>query len=232
MKYLLYITFFFAGVSFSNAQRTLVFQDVEKDQDKGNFGPNRKHYFHFYSGYGFLAQQSESGSEIIFGSSGEFEFGVRYKSALNRHFSVGFDAAYRARGFKLDQVASKTFVNSAINDFEKLRFYEADFSVYERITFGKIGNHIGKFWDVGGFVSTPMLVTMTTINEMSNGNKVINQVRRLNYINPYNYGLITRVGFGRYVVWGRYRLSDQFDSSYGYGEMGRISAGIQIGFHK
>ena len=227
IAYIILMIAFLGGYS----QRTIVSQNVEKDTQEKTYGKNLKNYFHFYMGYGSLVLQSESGSEVILPSSGEFEFGLRYEKSLNRHFNLGFNVAYRNRGFKLAQVDSKTFPNSTMHDYEKLKFYEADFSVYERINFGKIGNDIGKFWDLGAYADVPVLVTHTTTNTMDNGNKVITQLRGLNYINSYNYGVETRFGIKRYVLWGRYRLSDQFTADSGYAEMGRLSVGLQIGFH-
>lgn len=219
--------FFLGGYS----QRTIISQNVEDDIAPESYGKNLNNYFHFYLGYGTLVFQSEAGSEVILPSSGEFELGLRYKKSLNRHFNLGFNVAYRSRGFKLSQVDTKTFPNGTLHDYEKLRFYEADFSIYERINFGKIGNDIGKFWDLGVYAAVPVLVTHTTTNKMSNGNKVITQLRGLNYINSYNYGVETRFAIKRYVIWARYRFSDQFTEDSGYAEMGRLSLGLQIGFH-
>lgn len=231
MKNILVLVFIFTLSIGLNAQRVLSSQNLAVDTIPSEKGPNKKKFSHFYLGLGTFIGNEEAGVEVNPLLSREFEFGYRTKRALNRHLAWGLDFSFRSQTFGIVQNSSKMFPNNIQHDKESLILANANLGMYTRISFGKVGNYIGKFMDLGVEGIVPMSGKLYMKNEMPNGNIVKTEVSKLTYLNPYNYGAYVRFGFTRYAIWGKYRLSDMFTEDSGYPELSRISAGIQIGFH-
>src|SRR5688572_29727495 len=108
-KYLLVLAAF-AGLLFNaSAQNVLLAQDVAKDSIQEKFGPNLKHYTHFYLGYGFVVGPSENqGSQVKYPSSHEWVIGLRYKYKVGEVYALGLDLALTPQVFHLKQQKKKT----------------------------------------------------------------------------------------------------------------------------
>lgn len=225
------------------AQTILLEQDVNADTLSPTAGPNMKNYTHSYFRYGFVLGKSDSaGTEIKPGYSNEFTFGVRYKRRVSNFYSLGFDVFYNNINYHLKQDSSKIFPNPVLHKKEKLAYNNFGAEIYNRINFGKRGNIIGNFIDLGGygewgftikhFYRDELAVAQTgaSVRDVTN--------KRLLYTNNLNYGAAARFGIGRYVIYGKYRLSDIFKEDYlaqtglNYAELPRIIVGIEIGLLK
>lgn len=217
----------------AKSQTVVMHQDVN-DTVIPTQGPNLKNFTHFYMGYGLIAGQSEgNGSPINYGSSNNFVLGYRYKYKICNIYSIGLDISLNTYAFNLKQDSSKTFPNKVIHDKEKLNLTNIGLGFYNRINYGRRGNLIGKFIDLGAYADWTAGANNYTRDKMPNGNIVKTTITKLNYIELFNYGLMGRIGFNRYVFYGTYRLSDIFKSSYpSYSELPRITIGFQVGFHK
>ena len=230
---LLVSTLLLINIAFS--QTVLLEQDVNKDSIPPTFGPNLKHYGHMYVGLGWVLGQSDSaGADIITGSSTDFVVGYRYKRKLSNFYALGFDVNYGVTSFNLKQDSSKILPNQILHDKEKLNTNQLGLILYNRFNFGKRGNYLGRFLDLGAYGNWTFNVKHIYKDRHSIANsanasatKVINS--GLLYTNPINYGVQARIGFNRYVFYGSYRLSDQFKSNFIYPELPRIIVGFQIG---
>lgn len=229
---------FLISIFLANAQTVILEEEVKSDPDPSDIGPNKKKFSHFYIGAGAIVGASETDS-VATKLSGSYEiiFGYRFKYRVSQLYSLGFDLNYNSKVFNIKQDSLKIFPNGVLHDREKLQLRNISASIYNRFNYGKRGNYIGNFIDIGAYMDWSINPTYITYDKYAIVNSVgASNTRQLHkglvYLNPFNYGLLARVGFNRYVFYGSYRLSDIFYSNYIYTELPRIVAGLQIGLHK
>ncbi|MGD0711240.1 MAG: hypothetical protein ABR968_08645 [Bacteroidales bacterium] len=214
------------------SQTVLMHQDVN-DTALGRHGPNLRNFSHVYIGLGFILGKPDSaGSSIRQGRSTDFVLGYRYKFRISNFFAIGYDIDFNSYSYSLKQSAGKTLPNDTLHNKEQMNFDDLGLSGYMRFNYGKRGNRVGNFVDIGVFGNWGFLATHFTKDKKQNGNIVKTTVSHLSYINSINYGVTARVGFGRYVFFANYRLSDLFKTSYHYSELPRLTVGVQLGLHK
>jgi hypothetical protein len=227
------ITFLFAIISFIGlSQNVLMHQDV-KDTTLGKHGPNLKNFGHFFIGLGFvLGKPDSAGSNILHGRSTEFTFGYRYKLKICKFFAIGYDIDFNSYTHALKQSGYKTLPDSVKHNKEQMNFNDLGLSGYMRFNYGRRGNRVGNFIDLGAFGDWTFAANHFTKDKNQYGNIVKTTVSHLKYLNSTNYGAMARLGFGRYVFFANYRLSDIFKKSYNFSELPRITVGFEIGLHK
>jgi hypothetical protein len=228
---LILVLFFLANAL--SAQSVLLHKDVNDTIVVEKFGPNLKRFGHFYFGAGFIFGKPDSvGSETVAGLSMNYMLGFRYKIKLTNWFALGGDLALSTYSFRVKQDSSKAIPNNIIHDKEKISLGDLGANAFLRFNFGKRGNRIGNFLDLGGYADLTISGRHYYKDKMDNKNVIETTISHLNYLNAYNYGAMARIGFNRYVIYGSYRLSDIFEGSYKYPELPRITIGLQIGIHK
>lgn len=217
------------------SQHVLLEQDVNADTIAETTGPNLKKYTHLYVNYGLVLGATEGdNADIKTGNSSQFAIGLRYKRRLSNFYAFGFDLSYNITTFHLKQDSAKMLPNTDLHDKEKLSFNNATLQLYNRFNFGKRGNHIGRYIDLGGYGEWAFSVTHYTRDTDDRakalGAKATETTnKRLKYTAAFNYGLAARIGFGKVAVFGKYRLSDMFVSKYDYPELPRIVVGLEFG---
>lgn len=212
-------------------QTIILEQDVNKDTTESKRGPNKRHYQHLYMGYNFAVGENYSGGTIQYGTSSCFDLGFRYKLKLSKHYAIGSDLWMGFSGYRLTQKAGKLLPDSILNDKETLNFNNVSLSFYNRINFGRRGNHIGRFFDAGVFGQLTYRLMHYTRNKMPDGTLREVTTTKLPYYEPYNWGILARIGFNRFVFTGTYRMSDLFKASYAYPELPRYQIGVQLGLY-
>ena len=220
-----------------HAQKVLLEQHVQKDSVLPSFGPNLKHFMYFDIGYGFVAGNSSFGSEIDYGRSTSFLFGLRYKRKISNYYSLGFSLDYFNILYRLKQDSSKILPDKNLHNKEILKTNNFSLEFYNRINFDKRGNFMGKYIDLGFYGNLPFSSSHQYSDDKIKPNagktKVINT--ELKYLSTLNYGLSGRIGFNRLVFYATYRLSDIFKKSVGneyvvrFNELPRGLVGIQLG---
>jgi hypothetical protein len=232
MKKIVFV-FLFVLLGIAGFSQTVLMHQDAKDTVLGKHGPNLKNFSHFYVGIGFIAGKPDSaGSDIKAGKSVNVVLGYRYKLKISNFYAIGYDIAYNSYSFSLEQDSKKITPDTVLHKKEKLNFGNLGLSPYMRFNYGRRGNHIGKFIDLGAYGDWTFIASDISKDKKSNGNLVKTKISHLNYYNATNYGVLVRIGFNRYVFYGNYRLSNIFKSSYNYPELPRIIIGLQIGFHK
>ena len=227
------VLMFVSAAAFS--QHVLLEQDVNADTIPETVGHNQKKYTHLYVNYGFVFGANEGeGAEIRTGNSSQFAIGLRYKRRLSNFYAIGFDLSYNITTFHLKQDSAKILPDTLLHDKEKFSGNNATLQLYNRFNFGKSGNHIGRYLDLGGYGEWAFSVTHYTKDTddraIALGAKATQTTNKgLKYAAPFNYGLAARIGFGKMAVFGKYRLSDMFVSKYDYPELPRIVVGLEFG---
>ena len=190
-------------------------------------GPNYKHFTHPFMSFGMNAMLGESGAELKPGLD-YFDFGVRYKYRIAEPLAVGFDLAYSSTTFRLKQTGSKNTPDTSLYDAQRMHFHSARLGVYFRINYGKRGNSLGKYVDLGAYGEYLFAHTLFTKITLADGSVARINRSKLKYYQPINYGLQARIGFNKLVLFANYRLSNAFFAPYNFTELPPLIAGVQF----
>lgn len=227
------VTAFLAMFTLSAAaQEVVIKEDVQKDTIVPKKGPNRKHFKHLFVGYGFIVGPQHNTGESFTPRSNTFVFGWRYKRKFNETFSSGIELAYMKRNYLLTYLPGFPLVlppSATGVDWEKLSFADLDANLYLRINYGRRGNKVGKFIDVGGGAGWIFYNSLTTKFSMVGGDKMVQRIRGYGDLDPLILNGIARVGFNRYVLFAQYRLS-QIGNAF-LDDLPKLSVGFQVGLH-
>jgi hypothetical protein len=99
-----------------------------------------------------------------------------------------------------------------------------------RFNFGKRGNRVGNYLELGAFGQYAFMVRKKVLTE--NEDKDANfKSEKSTFTAPYeinrlNYYADARIGFGHYVVYGRYLLSDILNEKANGGQLPAITVGF------
>lgn len=213
------------------SQTVVISEDVKAMRSASDFGVNRKHFRHFFTGLHFVAgSPDEAGADIISGRSWRFELGHRYKRRFSNTFSAGYESQFKRDVYYLQQDDAKLVPDTTRNDKEKLVILAAAASLYYRINFGSRGNHMGRFLDLGGFGGYLFHARLVRFND--DGKEKIRERRTgLSYPANWEFGPLVRIGAGNVALKVTYRASDLFRSSANLPELPRLMAGIELGLH-
>ena len=216
MQKLLFFILIFINASITFCQEVLLeenVQDITANIDE--YGPNLKKFRHIYFEWGFPVSKSEgTGAEVNVFRSSTFEIGFRQKRKISNYYSVGWSFYYNNLIYNLVQDQTKKQIpNNITHKKESLRFNHLGLEFYNRLNFGRRGNSIGKFMDIGAFGNWAFSARQIYVDDISAAEnnyqaqekKVI--VTGLKYINKLNYGLKARLGINRYVISATYRIS-------------------------
>jgi hypothetical protein len=228
MKRIIFIALLFASAN-AFTQEILLEQNVKSDSIRPSRGPNLKNFSHFYIGLGFPINTNEDVTYTKFGSSTNIDFGFRYKRKFTNFFATGFDLGIGSTTYNLSQDVPKTVPDTIINEKEKFRIFSVSPSAYLRFNFGRRGNYVGNFLDLGAYGDWNIRKLHLTVNENEQDEKVKVETTRLDYMENFSYGFLARAGSNRYVVTAKYRMSDIFKSSYAIPELPRLTVGVEVG---
>ena len=192
------------------------------------FGQNRRHYLHAYIGYGFFfSDQSGKESSYNIPASRNFELGVRYKLKLCNYNAIGFQIAYNSNIYRVEDKGIYTNYKK-----QKLQLYNFSFSIYDRINFKKRGDFMGTFLDLGAYFDLPFAKTrIYQFKDSDDGERMTVSYENSAYLNKNNYGAYAQFGINKYVIFGKYRLSDISNDHTLLQEMPRITVGLQMGLY-
>lgn len=237
---LLLFIFMIIGAS---AQKVLLEENVKEDITKILKGPNLKHFHHAFIDFELIAGQSEDeGADIIPFRSKTLTFGYRYKYKVLRFYSVGFSINLENMIFALKQDSlSKLVPNSTVHDKENLVFNNIGAEIYNRVNFGKRGNQVGTFLDIGVYGNWSFTAKHYTVDDLDATNsskaglvEITN--KELNYVETVHYGIRWRFGINRFMVSASYRLSNLFNEKYHDElvevELPKLTIGLQLGLHR
>ncbi len=215
------------------AQAVVFEEQVDTTPDPSSFGPNKKNFIHLFVGFGCIVGPAENaGSAIKYGISSDLEIAYRYKRKISNFYAWGTELGYHGSSFILKQDAQKTLPNSTINKNELFKFYNLALGIYNRFNFGRRGNAIGNYVDIGGNAEFPFSIVHIATNDGANGTVVKTLTSHLDYVNKLNYHAFIRFGSNRYALKAAYRFSDLFKSGNAYAELPRFAVTLQVGIHK
>lgn len=231
-----FLLFVFAfGSLFANAQNIILKQDVEKDFEDSDYGPNKKHYRSTYTNLGFIFGNPDApGSSVNWYKSIYYETGNRTKRQYGQFYALGRETSFNIRNYSIAQKDGKTFGGFEKHKSEDLLLINLNLTIYNRFNFKPHrGDHLGKYIDLAGYLEyTPIArhITRDKIDSQSGYSQGNTWLHGLKYLNRFNYGVQIRLGLGGISFFGMYRISNMFKKTtqISYVELPRYTAGISF----
>ena len=216
---------------------------TEEKESKDKFGPNKTHFVHAYLSLGFMTPPTEGeGADILYGKSHLITYGVRYKLKLAEFFALGAGVNYTYQVWHMKQVDTKLIPDNTLSDKEKLMSNNLGADAFLRINIGKRKNTIGNYIDLGAYgewaytTSRKLTNDADLANDPSGFDYATATSYKLNYFEKINYGVEARLAYGKFVLFGKYRLSDIFTQDFkdavSVTDMPRLIVGLELGWHK
>lgn len=211
-----------------SAQVVLLEEEVKLDDKKPRFGQNLAYYNHFFLDLSFPVFENQPGSEIKYGSSLNYTLGFRNKFKLCKYDDIGFEVFFNKSRFSMDE---SVYGMDDIYPTEKLLYKFGAFGVsaFNRINFGKRGNMIKGFIDLGGYADLHSRKRRVLQYKNPQEEKVQIITSRLKQINDFQYGVFARIGWKSLALKASYRLSNYFKDEPVMAEFPRLSIGAEIG---
>ncbi len=191
------------------------------------YGVNAKFYFQPYFSRSFMIYPSGSNYDMVYGKSGSFNIGFRYKQNIAKWYSLGLNLEWGSSKLGLKDFSTFVQVNQPILESYKEKFSagSVNFELYQRIRLvpcGAVG--IGLFWDAGFYVSH--IVGATYDLEYKTANTAVESSTKLPINDKLQYGIRSRIGYGMLSIYGQYRLTDYIlDDVY---SMPKLEIGIEV----
>lgn len=223
------------------AQGEILHEKVDADTTEDLFGPGRRHYLHPFASYGAAVALPEGpGASTRLWGSGLFDIGLRYKLKILKRWEMGVGVKYERSAYGLEQDDDKEVFGPTQHEQEKLILNDLSGDLYTRFVFGKRGDFVGTFLDLGAYLDHSFRKQHMTVDEYEDPNavgaeEVKSKQRGLTYVEDLHYGFLARFGRSRYVLFARYRFSDLFKGdgiAADYPELPRLQVGVQLGMHR
>ncbi|NJO90881.1 MAG: hypothetical protein HC831_19405, partial [Chloroflexia bacterium] len=163
-------------------------------------GPNFRHFTHLCLGLAFYVPSNEDNEIETKPVSTTFSIGWRYKYKLTSWLAFGAGINYTNDVFNLLQNDEKVVPNSIQHDKEKLRFNNLGPDAFIRFNFGKRGNVVGRFVDLGAYFNWSFRVKHMFQDKVDNTSQPMQAgkerviLSELNYVEKFHYGFRGRIG--------------------------------------
>ena len=217
----------------AQAQRPLLSTDVAVDTARQTYGPNRRHFRHLYVAYLPVLGQAGRGAQLRPWASAELAVGLREKLQLLGPLAIGADVRYVFVRYGLAQKADKVLPDARLHHREALLLHRIDLEGWARLRFGRRGNTVGHYLDLGGWGGWVAATAHHTEDEPNNARakRISTTETGLPYLRRWSYGVGGRLGSQRIALTARYRLSDTFRPAWMgvYPELPRWLVGVEIG---
>lgn len=234
MKKIAYILLLLCASEIAYTQELLINEDVIVDSTDRKYGQNGTLFYYSFIKYGFVVGANDQDkNSLLYGKSGLFSFGGRLKRKMSAHSDILLSVAYQNTFFHFKQDTLKSFPSIGIHEKEKMNIHDLLLELNYRLNFGKRGNVIRNYIDIGIFGAFTTSATHTYLEKNAQANAKYTEIKnyKLSYIYPLNYGLIARVGHKNISVYGSYRWNSYFKDAYAIPELSKYSIGIELGLY-
>jgi hypothetical protein len=224
----------------NSAQDIVLDKNVDKQYTEEK-GPNMPRYRHIYLGLAMVVPYNNlPGSGIDLGRSAEILIGYRYKVKLSSFYAIGFDISNRfvRFGIKSEEdlpvdINSNPLSQASLVDKLGLSLTSMGLEAYNRFNFGKRGNTLGNYLDIGIKEEWNYGRKMIIKDDAPDGSyfeKSRKVEKKLLFIEKFSTILTARIGINKVSIYGNYRISDLITSGYLTPELPPLTTGIQVAF--
>ena len=229
---LIFIAVNIVGYKKANAQKQIIHRNLKQDTLKVDRGPNARKFRHTY----FIAGGIVPDSKMINpANSNEFGIGWLNKRKLSNAFSIGFDFAFSYRNYRIKDTSYYALPPGSTLIKERIYTRNLQLKPWVRINFGKHGNTLGKYIDLGAFCEWSFARTryfkFENPDGTPEGEKGEYLLKKQDWFLPFNYGAMLRIGYNKWAFYGMYRVSDMFKLNPYYAELPRITAGVNYAIY-
>ncbi|MFD1470117.1 hypothetical protein ACFQ48_17950 [Hymenobacter caeli] len=195
----------------ARAQQVLLRADVADDTLTNLTGPNRRYFGHLYAGAGLVAGGSAGAAPLRYGlASHEIQLGARLKRRFTQNVALMADVRYAYLRYGFAQTAAKAFPGPGLHRAEALGLHQLQAETGLRFNAGRRGNTVGSYLDLlawGGWVAA---TAHTTDDDPPPGGPAATSTTEtgLPYLRRWTGGVGARLGFDRYALVARRRLTD------------------------
>jgi len=215
------------SISSTNAQTVMLEQDVNADTLVPKSGKNRQNYSGSFFDLGFSVGDAtgDSATSVLMGKSWSFKYGQYYKLRVNNFYSILGQVAYKRSAYYFEvqdpMVSNKLVMNNVMGEFSN------------RFNFGKRGDFIGYYLELGASADyafmTKMKTTSETTSDIKTHSKEKHSFHGLESIEPLSYNAHARIGFNKFVIYGDYRLTDRIKTDQNY-QLPPLTVGLRFDF--
>ncbi len=245
-KFVVYFFFsiIFLTFSFDVVGQTIILKQTvpeELGEEDGDFGPNKKKFNHPYLGFGFevpgISHLDELSQEVKPLSSFSLYSGNRSYRKFNKWMAGVFDYEMSFSQSRLSWKEGDTsqFPVTKI-DLENSKYWFARIGGGLFLQFNlkpQRGNQLGTYIAIGGygnFIFMKGLTSKYESNVSSYADRSKLTLRKIKYIENWDYGLSVKFGKTNYAIFAKYRWSNLFkyeQNVWNFPELPRLI----VGFH-
>ncbi len=174
--------------------------------------------------WGLNTNLGEDDELISVWGSNLFAIAFKYDRVLFKgaHWNIG--GGYQSDNYKFKNRSDMMLHDSIGHEKVKLRVHSITFeSGFRFQTSPNLFEAV--FFEVSGYANVNTFTKYSTWDE-KDGMDLRSQTKKLNYVNPYNYGVEAKLGISVISIFAKYRLSDVFTKESGYRELPRLSVGL------
>ena len=131
--------------------------------------------------------------EINSWKSSYFDFGFRYKLRLFEYNAVGFQISYDRYSFRL-KYEDNNLLPIVIHDKDRLITNNLGLGVFDRINFGKRGDFLGNYLDIGAYGEFAFSRKHWYKAEQPNSEILEAELKKLKSVEKLNYGVFANLG--------------------------------------
>lgn len=216
-----------------SAQTILLERDINESVYLKKKGPNKKQFFHLYYDYTWYIPDGGSAIYDLEYSFRNF-FGARNYYRLANNYIMGVNFEFGWESFRIEQSNQKIFPAAGTHKKEFLSTTNLGLEYFNRILITQRETSLG-IWIDAGIYGNLNLGSRHVIKDKAAATDQVRYVKTINkglkYLNPWEYGLKTRLGYKRYALAGTYRLSDWINSSNSSFEPPRLTIGFELGLY-
>jgi hypothetical protein len=181
-----------------------------------------------YVGLAGIVGKSGNGASVLYSHSSEFTVGLNYKQKLTNHEAIGCKLSYDLDNYRLNPNTAFDSIKSLHHEKEKITFNSFYLALYNRINFDKRrGNYLGHYLDFGAYGSWFFSIWHYTKDDI-NGYTIKTYTSHLPYSENLGYGAFINLGFNRFSIFSKYRISSFFKDSYSLPSLPRYILGISF----
>jgi hypothetical protein len=231
----LWLLFFLCIPSMVNSQEIVLEKNLSKSVLFQKSGINHNHFGYVVSNYSLYLLKKNDDLHVIPAKSHTFSAGYRWNHRVYRIFSMGFTGSYLYEVFALKQETGKIFPNSILHQREKVQKHSMATEIYSRVTLKKEYDQLGVYLDIGAYGSLS-LATRHKMHDKNNDPAYLGSTRdvtlkKLDYIEPFNYGVLFRLGRNRFSFFTGIRMSRWLKNSYDFAQPPKTSLGLDISLY-
>jgi hypothetical protein len=211
--------------SVTHAQERIFKETFTDNYFAGDWGKNRKHYVSSYVRLGGVIRSADA---LATNGGGDFSYGLFYKRRFSNLSSMIFDYQIQSVSYKINDIGQIDPYSLLLEwDQETVSILAFGMDIRHRFNFGRRGDRIGKYVDLGGYGSWNIGRTHKYLGK-DDYREIAATHYKADYLRKFESGLKFGVGYNWIGVYGRYRLTNLLNTDHLTVDLPRLVIGVEI----